>query len=465
MMKEEINMDKAFREKLKGFEAKPPAHVWNGIQGQLAAQRPGKRMVFFRWAAVAALMVLALVAAWHFNDSPDVALEKNTETNLNRIQKLLSEKQEDESLVAQKENISGDNESVQQLTGASSANREATPAAKEMIPSKSQPAKILLSSLNTDGMKMLDHLDATLQKEKQPAILAKKHERSKTSGFAEPEKIRISEDVSRRSKVLKKETRWKMGVNISPGYSSYSASHGAHYASNMTYAASGGNGNLGGGVSVQYKTSKRLRVESGVYYAQNGQQTVSSPQFSGGRAEDKSMTEPNGKLYFNTTLDFATDRMDMNGTAGVIEFETIPRGAEISANLETSGSSPQSLLTQGELSQIFDFLEIPLYLRYMMIDSKIDVELVGGLNAGVVVGNNAFIDNEYGMQNIGKTRDISTVNLSGTLGVGVTYALGKHISLAVEPRLNYYLNSINHNPDVEFRPYRVGVYTGLYYEF
>ncbi|MDD2380648.1 MAG: hypothetical protein PHV35_03015, partial [Mariniphaga sp.] len=94
-----------------------------------------------------------------------------------------------------------------------------------------------------------------------------------------------------------------------------------------------------------------------------------------------------------------------------------------------------------------------------------DVELVGGISAGVLSGNDVFIKNENGLQNIGKTRDISSVNVSGTIGFGMTYVLNNNLSLAVEPRLNYYLNSINRNPDVEFRPYRVGVYTGLYYAF
>ena len=90
---------------------------------------------------------------------------------------------------------------------------------------------------------------------------------------------------------------------------------------------------------------------------------------------------------------------------------------------------------------------------------------MGGINAGLVVGNNAYIDNSYGLQNIGETEDISTLNLAGTIGVGLNYTLGKHISMAVEPRLNYYFNSINDNPEVVFIPYRIGVFTGLYYEF
>ena len=124
-----------------------------------------------------------------------------------------------------------------------------------------------------------------------------------------------------------------------------------------------------------------------------------------------------------------------------------------------------TLNSDGDFSQVFDFIEIPVYLRYHLVDSKIGVEVLGGFNASVVVGNNAYIDNEYGVQNIGKTQEIAPVNISGTLGVGVNYALGKKLSVSVEPRVNYYLNSLNTNPDIDFRPYRIGVYTGLNYEF
>jgi hypothetical protein len=155
----------------------------------------------------------------------------------------------------------------------------------------------------------------------------------------------------------------------------------------------------------------------------------------------------------------------MNSVAGIVEFENFPQGAEIEASMERTGSYSNAVITSGEFSQVFDFIEIPLFLRYLLVDSRVDLEVAGGLNAGLVVGNKAFINNDYGLQKIGKTRDISTVNLSASIGLGVTYSLNKHISLAIEPRMNYYMNSINKNPDVNFRPYRIGLYSGLYYEF
>jgi len=172
------------------------------------------------------------------------------------------------------------------------------------------------------------------------------------------------------------------------------------------------------------------------------------------------------KSFLGNAVNVSNGEVSMNSTAGVIAFDNTPKGAEISGDFEARNEAFSNvLLTTGEYSQVFDLVEIPLFLRYSIIDSKVGLEVLGGLNAGLVVGNNAFIDNEFGLQNIGKTQDISSFNLYGTIGVGVNYSLGKNISVAVEPRFNYYINSINNNPSVDFRPYRIGVYTGVYYEF
>jgi hypothetical protein len=195
---------------------------------------------------------------------------------------------------------------------------------------------------------------------------------------------------------------------------------------------------------------------------QNGQKTGSSPQLFAGRSEATYDAAPAEKLYFNTAVAMSNNKIAMNSTAGVISIENMPKGAEIAANLESAAGFQNAFISQGEFSQVFDFVEVPLYIRYLLFGSKMNVELIGGINAGIVVGNNAYLDNQYGLQHIGETSDISTLNLSGTMGVGLTYNLGRRISFALEPRMNYYLNSISRNDDVDFRPYRVGIlYRGL----
>lgn len=299
-----------------------------------------------------------------------------------------------------------------------------------------------------------------------PLQLAEKKDDTRTSG---PDRVQKREMVAVNDipvyKELKSKKEWKMGIEVSPGYSSYSSNHDPLYASNMTYPSSRGNGNVCGGVSVQYKTGRKWSVESGVYYARNVQKSESTPQLFASNYGDEIPALSTEKLYFNPEVDIHGNRIAMQGIAGIIEFEKMPEGAEIAGTFERAGSNPNALLTRGEFFQAFDFIEIPLYLRYLIINSKVDIELVGGVSAGMIVGNDVFLNNEHGKQKIGKTRDISPLNVSGTLGVGLDYPLTQHVSLALEPRVNYYLNSINNNPDVEFRPYRIGVYTGVYYEF
>jgi hypothetical protein len=468
MMKEELNnMDKIFREKLEGFSEEPPAFVWDNIQANLSGQQRRKRMVWYSWSAVAAMLLLAFIAGWYFNESADRLVPEVAETEkVNSVEKNNSEEQI--TSVPENEDLNTESESVESDRFlAETTKRESEPQMPEENISGSETIEEnrMLAFADLSLMKPIKPNEVKLNRKEQIAVPAEKRNPEHAEEIFTWEQKVIHENARQFSSSGKNNTGWKLGLNVSPGYSSYSAKHGSAYASNMTYEANDGNANLSGGVSVQFKTGKRISIESGVYYAQNGQQTGSSPQLFGNKAQMDYTFAPADRNYFNTAVNLAGSRMAMNSTAGIIEFEGVPKGAEIAANLENSGTYSNSLLTSGELSQVFDFVEIPLYLRYLLIDRKMDVELVGGVNAGLVVGNNAFIDNEYGVQNIGKTSDISTVNVSGTIGVGLNYALGKNLSVAVEPRINYYLNSINQNPEVDFRPYRVGIYTGLYYEF
>ncbi|SHE67798.1 Outer membrane protein beta-barrel domain-containing protein [Mariniphaga anaerophila] len=461
-------MDKIFREKLDDFSKEPPAFLWENIQAELAGQRRKKRMAWYRWSAAAVLLALAFVSGWYFSE--------NAEEVAPRVVKSETVKTEDEPEKVRTEapaqllpDVAAETDSRKKMPLLADATGKKTVRQKELAGSdKAETEERILPAASADFSE-IEHIasvNVRVSDEEQNDELVQNEGQEIVPEFVSWERTLIAENARVHNNTTKSDDRgWKLGLNVSPGYSSYSVSHGSGYARNMTYQSDDGNASVGGGISVQYKTGKRISVESGVYYAQNGQRTGSTPGLFSQSAQADYAAAPPDRTYFNTALKMTGDNLFMNSTAGIIEFKNMPKGANISANLESAGDSPNSLLTRGDLSQVFDFVEIPLYLRYLVVDQKIDLELVGGINAGLVVGNSAYLKNEYGVQDIGRTRDISKVNVSGTLGVGVNYALGKHLSVAVEPRINYYLNSINRNPEVDFRPYRVGVYTGLYYAF
>lgn len=476
-MNDKLDIDKIFREKLEGFSEKPPEYIWENIQAGMAAKRRKKMMLWYGWSAVAAVLLFAFIAGWYFNVSPEQESgqiaqteKKLTEETEIKIDEIQTETEKFVAEVTDKSDVVEENEVVVAKTAqTASLVKETEPANILQTDVTAQTVTdddvVTPAAADTELIEPFEIAETTTAVKEEAETVSKEDEPEPAEEIYIWEQMIIDENARNGNIAAKTGKGWKVGVNVAPGYSSHSANYGNAYSGNMTSAVKSGNTSVGGGISIQYKTGKKVSVESGVYYAQNGQKTGSTPQMFGKQSDMLFAGVPEGEQYFNASVELAGNEMVMNSTAGIIEFDDMPRGVELAANLEKSGHYGNSFLSGGELSQVFDFVEVPVYLRYLLIESKLDIELLGGINAGIVVGNNVFVDNEYGNQHVGKTRDISSLNISGTVGIGFNYALGKNFSLAVEPRVNYYLNSINRNPEVDFRPYRVGVFTGLYYEF
>lgn len=473
MREEDKYMDKIWREKLENYPVEPPAHIWDGVQDEMWAIRRKKRMTFYSRIAAAAVVLLAFLAGWYFNEKTDdvpEAVQNEIIWNDEKPSGTQNEPLAEDSIEESDEIQQNEKEKIQD-----GKRKDKNEIRKELLAeakSKNQPVEEKGSSVAFTERFSLNEIKR-IEPLVQPVISKELNKKNKAPDypiFSEIDQNLVAENVKLFfGEKAEMDNGWKMGVNVSPSYSSQVSSYSGSYARNMTYESSDAGVTVGGGISVQYKTSKRWSVESGVYYAQNGQKSGNSQNlfaFAAERDYDYQAAPQFGDhAHFNTSVQVNNSEMAMNSTAGVIAFNRIPKGAVMAANPEESFTYSNALLTNGEFSQVFDFVEIPLYLRYLLIDSKIDVEIMGGVHAGLVVGNNAFMENEYGVQNIGQTLDISPLNISGAAGIGVNYGLSKHLSVAVEPRINYFLNSVNSNPDVDYRPFRVGVYTGLYYEF
>ncbi|MEZ5106475.1 MAG: outer membrane beta-barrel protein [Draconibacterium sp.] len=474
-MKRELNTDKIIREKLEDFSVVPPAHIWDNVQSTLAAQKQRKRMAFIGWISAAAVILLAFIGGWYFNESQNagkVATVQNENiTDDNKTTETINNSTQEKAALAELEIIKTEKQKTETINEV--AERTKNKSASVTRKAKEKPVVIENDfGRAVIAMSEMESAEATVYfiEHDNKKLAEKSNSISKPNSFelSESERRLIAMNVQNAKEIKENDERsWKMGMNISPGYASHAASHSEDYAQSMTYSGDNGNANLSGGLSVQYKTNKRWSIESGAYYARNGQKSEPSFNlFAMNDRKDYAAAVPSGDAYFSNTVKVSNGTMEMNSTAGVIALSETPKGAEIASELDASNAlTSGSLISSGEFSQVFEFVEIPLLVRYRVVDQKFGVDIIGGFNAGIVVGNDAYIDNEYGLQNVGTTEDISPLNISGTVGVGVNYLLSKHFSFAFEPRFNYYLNSINNNPDVDFRPYRIGFFTGVYYEF
>lgn len=473
-MKDDLHMDKMFREKFEDFSVEPSAHLWNNIQEQMISRRRKRRMAYIGWISAAAIVVFAFIAGWMLNERSGSITETVVEKQIPQEQKQNIEQvepkndldvDEENALVADK-NESIDHEDIESVTSANNSELVATAKIVSESEENVEPKRQLLN---------YDYLAATtiqfpVQPEELTLRTTAKEQETETSETVLPEneRVLIAANMKNLNDEQEKGSKWILGAQLSPGYSAHSSSYSSEYSQNMSQVQNGGVSNVGGGISIQYKTSKRLSIESGVYYAQNSQSSgVSNSLFSAPMYEssfDMSMVADAPSYANNVSV--TREGIVMNSTAGVVKMAKAPQGAELNAKSESAKDSyATTMVSDGDFSQVFDLVEIPVYLRYKVLDRKFGIDLLGGLNAGMVVGNNAYIENNYGRQNIGSTEDISTLNLSGTVGVGFNYDLGRHFSLAMEPRFNYFLNSINSNPEIDYKPYRFGLFTGIYYAF
>lgn len=468
-MKKNENTDDLIRAKLENYSVQPPAHLWVQVQQKLEARKRQSRMFWLRVASAAAVVAIAFMAGWYFNGNTQK--QKHAFTEMNSPESLQEKDQasgyENENQPAfensKSDNLIGDKTNGTSLPVLNSISDKALVAAKK---DEGQTENTIVNR-SSDSMVRLQARNSRFENDPFPQLQVKRQQTTYNElALAEVEKFIIDKNIERQEEEKNKTAGWKMGMFLSPGYSSYNASHSSDYQRNMTYTGKEGNANMGGGISVQYKTGKRWLVESGVYYAQNGQKSERSLNIFAGSFEADFAAVPENKNYFSNTVRVDNGNMAMNSTAGIIAFSETPKGAEITGNFETlAGNSTSMVVPDGQFSQVFEFMEIPLLVRYRVVDARFGVELLSGVSTSVLVGNNAYIDNQFGTQNVGKTLDISSVNLAGIAGIAANYALSDQFSLALEPRFSYYLNSINRNAQVEFRPYRIGVFTGLTYNF
>lgn len=483
--------DGLFRGRLEHYTPEPPPGVWERVEATLSEKKKPAGLFPYRWAAAAAVLLIAMISGLLFNDhfrdttrqtasetavtaplsgeTPAVgpATTPATGTSITDQQPLTAAASPASPVTetthtppplgASGDDRPADREIPGFLSGEntpSSPTETAAPAARFSLRELASLSGRVISSLyaGTPSLRFREkHKTPALQPAVSPEWIA-------MAGSGSP-------GASRRD-LGKGSGEWSVGMLLTPAYASYSADHTPEYARNMTSSASHAQATVGAGIAVSYKASPRWRVESGIYYSRSGDESENAgPLFASGDYYDNVNLSGDAMKYFNTAVTLDNGQMAMNSTAGVIAFSKTPRNTEFIALPESFAGVTTSMLTPGKFYQVFDFMEIPLTARYRLIDAAIPVELIGGVSTNMVIGNNVFTEGGAGRENVGQTADISTVNLAGIMGVGIGIPLGKNLTLSLEPRASYFLQSMNHSGAVDFRPWKTALYTGLSWDF
>jgi len=121
-------------------------------------------------------------------------------------------------------------------------------------------------------------------------------------------------------------------------------------------------------------------------------------------------------------------------------------------------------VSNGEIQQNVGYIEIPLEAIYVLSDKRLGVEFIGGVSTLVLNNNEVFLESNGLRTNLGTSNALNDVSFTTNLGLGLNYKVTEKVKINLEPSFKYQLNAYSNNVG-EFKPYYVGLYTGVNYRF
>ncbi|MGW9684664.1 hypothetical protein [Flagellimonas sp. 2504JD1-5] len=265
------------------------------------------------------------------------------------------------------------------------------------------------------------------------------------------EKKSIFEVIEEREEEALAETsspKWSVGPSVAPVYFSASG-NGSPIHSDFAANSKSGNLNLSYGLTVAYELGKKLKVRSGVHRVNYGYDT--------------------NDVVFSASLDASAngkiDNIDYSQASRTIVVQSQNSLPEVSANdafLEIAANENPSF--DGKMVQQLGYIEVPVELDYALIDKKFGVNIIGGVSSLFLVENSVLLESDDLVTEVGEANNANSVNFSTNVGVGLNYEFSSNVQLNLEPVLKYQLNTFSETAG-SFRPFSVGVYSGVRFKF
>ncbi|SEP89912.1 hypothetical protein [Flavobacterium urocaniciphilum] len=256
------------------------------------------------------------------------------------------------------------------------------------------------------------------------------------------EKLLREKESNKVAKEKEDFSKWAVNSFISPVYFN-SFSEGSPLSQEFASNSKTYNNTTSYGVGLSYQLSKKLAIKTGIGnlnldYSTNDVLFYSSYEDQTGKSDTNIERNRNGKyLVLQNQLE-----------------KTVNIEEEIIASGQNSGS----------LNQQIQYVEVPMELSYALLDKKFGIAVKGGMSTLFLTKNSVAIETDNRFMEIGKASNLNSVHFSSNLGLGFSYNFLKNFQANVEPTLKYQINTFNENAG-NFKPYVIGINTGISYKF
>ena len=506
-MKEQKNIERLFQEKFKDFEVAPPEMAWNNIEARLNEKKKKRRVIpfWFKASGIAASLLLGFYMYTYFNtDSVSINPKNSTvEKNSNSIDKNNQEnnsksiiKTDDFSnevenvMLSGNENSTNPNNSINKeqtqskntfnkkqksilvetsnnLVSVSEKNIKNKENSNQITKDNSvgledkKPNVIVFENNNTQNKDLnlsenkidFDKINGVL-KDKKSSAISEKSANNKTQDSSLVAKIsaevnaleqllkekEVGKNVEEKEKEMR--NRWAVSSNASPVYFN-SSTNGSPLDAKFESNEKSYNNKLSVGVGLSYAINDKISLRTGLNTVNLNYNTK-------------------GVVFFQDANAREIQNVSKNQRGSLINIEN--KSTEINSSVEINQFGNDVKKYDGELNQQMGYIELPFELSYKILDKKFGVNFVGGMSTLFLNKNNvSLVSNGMDIE-IGEANNLNKVHFSSNVGLSFKYSFFNSFDINFNPMFKYQHNTYTDNSG-NFKPYFIGLYSGLSYKF
>ena len=418
-MIERKNIDRVFQENFKDLEIEPDKKVWENIEVALNENHYRKTISLWqRLSGVAMILVLFLTGGiWFTNTNAE-------RSSINRITNTDDNNFNRDNVIPINRNVEKTEERLVQTD--QKVKKIAEKKAPVFVKNPNNDVIVTTTDIssvykNIENKYIIDKNDFIDALKSDPHVIAQ----------IEPEKEMVIKNVETK--------KWSVGTTVSPIYYN-SLQNGSPINESLSNNKTSTDDAFSYGVKINYQLNKKINLQSGVNKVEMAYNTKGVNAFIS--------TDKNALSNTHTTK------------PGVI---LSPVAGGHTSNLSDVNSASKSN-TNGDINQSLEYFELPIEMKYNLYSNKLGFNLVGGFSTYLLTKNTVSLISQNQITDLGGANNLNSINFSGNVGFDLDYKISKSWYFNVTPMFKYQFNTYSNNSG-NFKPYYLGVYSGLNFKF
>lgn len=439
-MKSSKPIERLFQEGLKDFQASPSPKLWDEIEAKMSEKKKRRRLLPLWWqvASVAAiLLIFVSIGAFYKNTGfeKDSSFSKNFKSNSLEV-------------IPSQYRFSSVNENLSSLERSISSrlafqieyqkNNGFTANSKDL--NAERETALVSNRLESYEMQTNIPLASSVIKANILGNDKRTPSKKKTSLIAAIEEQNLDKSENKTN-----QNAWAIQPTVAPVF--MSSLTGGNPIEPSLQGKTSSNPNMSYGVNIAYAINKKLKIRTGVNQVAlgyNTQDVILATTYPAFQAEGAN------NLKSNFTSDIA--------------LVSATRNRNVFSESNTLRVSNFNYNPVGSINHELSFLEVPLEIEYALVNSKFGVHLLGGASTFLLNNNKVFFIEGGNSSNIGEAENLNNLSFSANLGLGLDYNFSEVLSLNLEPKFMYQINTFQSNSS-SFEPYIFGIYSGIKFKF